>query len=87
MINGHDLKGGIEAISEALKTMLPELKKQQDFLRAKMLKEMPEFVKDYDALMVDVWEGRKTAEDVAKFMQKYNHALRNKGGKNDLNNK
>ena len=86
MINGHDLKGGIEALSEALKTMLPEMKRQQEILRAKMLKEMPEFVAEYDALMKDVWSGKKTAEDVAKFMQKYHHVLKSKGG-NDLNKK
>jgi hypothetical protein len=68
----------INNLGESLKALALQMKKQQDTFRAELINEVPEFVGAYDELMNDIWNGRKKADDVKKFMAKYEHALKRK---------
>lgn len=86
-MNPNKLEETITSLGKALESLSKEMKAEQDQLRAKMAIEMPEFVSEYDELMKGVWKGEKKAPEIAAWWKKYDHILKTKSQKNDLNKK
>jgi len=82
-----DPKKTLKSLENTLHELLAQMDKEEKPLKARIKKEMPEFLNEYEALMAEVWRGEKGAAEIAAWWSKYEHVLKTKSAKTDLNTK
>ena len=82
-----DPKKTLNSLEKTLQELLKQIETDETKLKARIKGEMPEFVKEYEDLMAEVWRGEKGAAEIAAWWSKYEHVLKTKSAKTDLNNK
>ena len=77
----------LEQLGKELEARANKMKQDLPVLRAKLAKTNPEFLKEFDKLMTEIWAGKKDSSEVLKWWSKHQHMLKTKDKNTGINKK